>query len=155
MARRDARYALKRDLQGLTGDHGGLTGLGDDDHAQYHTDARGDARYYTQAQINGRVLNDLSDVNVGTPGAGEDGYSLVWDNANSWFDLVDLGGGAPPTLTFAYSGGAVTDITGTGVDLDFTYNGDGSVNTIVDNVASITRTFAYNGDGTVSTITVS
>lgn len=27
------------------GDHGGLTGLGDDDHTQYHNDARGDARY--------------------------------------------------------------------------------------------------------------
>lgn len=25
--------------------HGGLTGLGDDDHTQYHNDARGDARY--------------------------------------------------------------------------------------------------------------
>jgi len=32
-------------------DHGALTGLGDDDHPQYHTDARGDARYFTQAQV--------------------------------------------------------------------------------------------------------
>lgn len=32
-------------------DHGDLTGLVDDDHTQYHNDARGDARYYTQAQI--------------------------------------------------------------------------------------------------------
>jgi hypothetical protein len=30
---------------GLITDHGALTGLGDDDHSQYHTDARGDARY--------------------------------------------------------------------------------------------------------------
>lgn len=30
-------------------DHGALTGLGDDDHAQYHTDGRGDARYYGKA----------------------------------------------------------------------------------------------------------
>ena len=29
-------------------DHGALTGLADDDHTQYHTDARGDARYYTK-----------------------------------------------------------------------------------------------------------
>lgn len=27
-------------------DHGGLSGLGDDDHTQYHNDARGDARYF-------------------------------------------------------------------------------------------------------------
>jgi hypothetical protein len=31
--------------------HGQLTGLSDDDHVQYHNDARGDARYYTQAQV--------------------------------------------------------------------------------------------------------
>jgi hypothetical protein len=31
-------------------DHGGLTGLLDDDHPQYHNDARGDARYFTQVQ---------------------------------------------------------------------------------------------------------
>lgn len=30
-------------------DHGALTGLSDDDHAIYHTNARGDARYYPQA----------------------------------------------------------------------------------------------------------
>jgi len=32
-------------------DHGDLTGLSDDDHLQYHTDARGDARYYTEIEI--------------------------------------------------------------------------------------------------------
>lgn len=32
-------------------DHGALTGLADDDHLQYHTDARGDARYHTQATV--------------------------------------------------------------------------------------------------------
>jgi len=35
----------------LTTDHGELVGLLDDDHTQYHTDGRGDARYYTQAQV--------------------------------------------------------------------------------------------------------
>ena len=32
-------------------DHGALTGLSDDDHGQYHNDARGDVRYYTKAQV--------------------------------------------------------------------------------------------------------
>jgi len=32
-------------------DHGNLTGLNDDDHTQYHNNTRGDARYYTQAQV--------------------------------------------------------------------------------------------------------
>jgi hypothetical protein len=31
-------------------DHGALTGLADDDHPQYHNDARGDTRYYTKTQ---------------------------------------------------------------------------------------------------------
>lgn len=40
---------------GGTSDHGALTGLGDDDHTQYHNDARGDARYYTKGQVDGLV----------------------------------------------------------------------------------------------------
>lgn len=31
--------------------HGGLSGLTNDDHPQYHNDARGDARYFTKAQV--------------------------------------------------------------------------------------------------------
>lgn len=31
-------------------DHGSIAGLADDDHTQYHTDARGDARYYTESE---------------------------------------------------------------------------------------------------------
>jgi len=37
-------------------DHGELTGLGDDDHSQYHTDARGDARYYTKTQADAQEV---------------------------------------------------------------------------------------------------
>lgn len=55
---------------GVVADHGGLTGLGDDDHAQYHTDARGDARYWplstdlaTQAELNAH-LADVTDVHT-------------------------------------------------------------------------------------------
>ena len=32
-------------------DHASLNGLDADDHPQYHTDARGDVRYYTKAQV--------------------------------------------------------------------------------------------------------
>jgi len=40
----DASALLNLPASGVT-DHGALTGLSDDDHTQYHTDARGDARY--------------------------------------------------------------------------------------------------------------
>ena len=38
--------------------HSGLTGLSADDHAQYHTDARGDARYYTKTQLDAGQLDN-------------------------------------------------------------------------------------------------
>lgn len=39
-------------------DHGGLAGLGDDDHSIYHTDARGDARYYTESELDAGQLDN-------------------------------------------------------------------------------------------------
>lgn len=45
-------------------DHGVLTGLGDDDHLQYHTDARGDARYYTQSQVDTSLGTKADDADV-------------------------------------------------------------------------------------------
>lgn len=38
------------DSGGGVSDHGALTGLSDDDHTQYLTQARGDARYYTESE---------------------------------------------------------------------------------------------------------
>jgi len=53
---------------GGVSDHGALSGLADDDHAQYHNDARGDARYWqlatdlaTQAELDAH-LNDAADA---------------------------------------------------------------------------------------------
>lgn len=40
-------------------DHGNLDGRGDDDHSQYHTDARGDSRYAKR----GNNLTDLTNIN--------------------------------------------------------------------------------------------
>ena len=47
----DAVHNHQSDAEGATLDHGAaLTGLGDDDHIQYHNDTRGDARYYTKTE---------------------------------------------------------------------------------------------------------
>ena len=43
---------------GVEGDHGVLSGLGDDDHSQYHNNARGDARYYTETELDAGQLDD-------------------------------------------------------------------------------------------------
>lgn len=57
---------------GGVSDHGSLTGLADDDHTQYHNDARGDARYWrlstdlaTQAELDTHT-GDATDAHAGT-----------------------------------------------------------------------------------------
>lgn len=40
---------------GVATNHALLSGLGSDDHIQYHTDARGDARYYTKPQVDALI----------------------------------------------------------------------------------------------------
>ena len=76
-------------------DHGELTGLDGDDHLQYHTDARGDARYYTQAQVDaalsGKADNTVSITGgVGLSGGGDltADRQLAVDRAvvDDWYD---------------------------------------------------------------------
>ncbi len=45
-------------------DHGALTGLGDDDHTQYHTDARGDVRYYLKATVDAALAAKADDADL-------------------------------------------------------------------------------------------
>uniref|UniRef100_A0A6H1ZEX5 Tail protein n=1 Tax=viral metagenome TaxID=1070528 RepID=A0A6H1ZEX5_9ZZZZ len=63
-------------------DHGGLSGLGDDDHSQYFNTARGDARYFTEAEH----------INIGA-GAGDAGKPIKL-NASGYVDptMVSAGG---------------------------------------------------------------
>lgn len=39
-------------------DHGSIGGLADDDHTQYHNNARGDARYYTETELDAGQLDN-------------------------------------------------------------------------------------------------
>lgn len=47
-------------------DHGELDGLGDDDHPQYLTSARGDARYYTEAEIDALIASLTASIAAST-----------------------------------------------------------------------------------------
>ena len=49
---------------GGVSDHGLLTGLADDDHAQYLTATRGDARYYTEAEENAWRAGHVGNANA-------------------------------------------------------------------------------------------
>lgn len=46
---------------GIATSHNLLAGLSGDDHIQYHTDARGDARYYTKTEVNG-LINTVKSI---------------------------------------------------------------------------------------------
>lgn len=67
---------------GTNNDHGGLDGLGDDDHTQYHNDARGDARYFRE------------DEHIDTSaGVGDAGKPIKLDSAGKINDnMLDLDG---------------------------------------------------------------
>lgn len=64
-------------------DHGALTGLADDDHSQYHTDTRGDIRYYTKSLLDGGQLNTLyyTQAQVSTQLAGKSNTGHGHDDA--------------------------------------------------------------------------
>ena len=66
-------------------DHGSIGGLADDDHSQYHTDARGDARYYTETeltagQLDTRYFTEAEHI-AASAGVGDAGKPIVLDAA--------------------------------------------------------------------------
>lgn len=63
----DADVTLGAGGGGVT-DHGALTGLSDDDHAQYHNDARGDARYAPVAHVGAGSTAHANAVAAGAAG---------------------------------------------------------------------------------------
>lgn len=78
-------------------DHGDLTGLADDDHTQYHNDARGDARYYTQAQTD--ALIDVGSLRISDSFVGNNTRGLLsglkitsgrWNGAWRHRDIGDI-----------------------------------------------------------------
>jgi hypothetical protein len=112
-------WTLIANNAGTNNDHGGLDGLGDDDHSQYHNDARGDARYFQKTEH--------IDTSAGVADAGK---PIKLDSAGKIADnMLDLEGDDVELLRIGVStystaqhlqdlfhsagftsGGAVTDI---------------------------------------------
>ena len=120
--------------------HAGLTGLGNDDHTQYLTNARGDARYHVKATVDtalglksdathGHSLDSLSNVAISAISLGE---VLKWDGTNfinqtlteagiaasahghAWGDIT----GKPSTYTPSAHGHPVSEVTGLQTELN-------------------------------------
>lgn len=97
-------------------DHGTLTGLADDDHPQYHTDARGDLRYSALGHTHAQYA-----LLVGAAFTGAVSVSPTWNNVATAFDallinVTDTASAAASDLIDAKVGGSSrfrVDKTGT------------------------------------------
>lgn len=107
-------------------DHGALTGRGDDDHTQYHNDARGDVRYYTKSAVDTFLSDKATSSHTHNASDITDLSEAIDDQVAS---LIVAGSGiiktyndAAGTLTIAATGGGGGsgadwgDITGTLAD---------------------------------------
>ena len=119
--RLDVLESTPDSVSGAT-DHGALTGLADDDHTQYHNNARGDARYsqlgHTHAEIADHETR-LDAIESSTRQIRTDVYELADTGATwtkqSWAKSIDVlliggggggGGGARGGTGVAVSGGS-------------------------------------------------
>jgi hypothetical protein len=120
--------------------HSGLADLGNDDHLQYHTDARGDARYYTEieldagqldnryyteaeldaGQLDNRYYTEAEHINTTTATAADAGKPIVTD-ANGIIDDTFL-----PAHHVKYTDEEARDAAGAMMtdtaSVDFTYD---------------------------------
>lgn len=116
--------------EGVT-DHGALTGLADDDHSQYHNDARGDARYAPIAEgvtngdshdHNGGDGGDLTEliqdiIGAMVSGNTESGILVSYDDSTGKLNFVTI----TAAVSVSYSGSAgisATDVEGALDELD-------------------------------------
>jgi hypothetical protein len=141
----DASWATVSGGGGTT-DHGELDGLSDDDHTQYHNDAR------ATTWLSGKSIETLSDVNTMSP---SDGQVLTWDNSNSRWDAADASGssGGMSDLvddTTPQLGGDL-DLNGKYIQMTFGDSGISASGFVVEgtlgsNSMSPPKLLYYNGD---------
>lgn len=106
-------------------DHGALTGLADDDHTQYHNDARGDARYneILVSGVNIRTINSSSILGSGDIVVGSTAWGDVTGTLSDQTDLNSaLTGKADSSHTHPQS-----DITNLTTDLGNKVTANGAI----------------------------
>lgn len=79
-----ARIGMVSGGGGGVTDHGALTGLADDDHTQYHTDARGDARYSLLAHNHSGTYQPLDSDLTTIAGLSPSNGQLMRRVAGAW-----------------------------------------------------------------------
>ncbi len=125
----DYRYAKDENAGAGTtvSDHGGLTGLADDDHAQYHNDAR--ATTWIDAGFNTTGAIKINADSVKHYFGESDDYSIEWDGDNAVHTIA-------VTSSYSFVGGAITVPNVTTAERDALTEVDGMViyNTTLDEI---------------------
>lgn len=80
-------------------DHGGLTGLADDDHTHYFNQTRGDARYALTGHSHGATILPADVAPPAIAAASAVGVSVDYAREDHTHQGVQLASGAPPALT--------------------------------------------------------
>ena len=107
-------------------DHGTLTGLGDDDHTQYHTDARGDARYsplghtHTASQI--VDFDEAVEDKIGTKLVAGSNITVTYNDTTGETTVAASASGYTDEQAQDAVGTILTDTT----TIDFTYDDAGN-----------------------------
>ena len=110
-------------------DHGDLTGLLDDDHTQYHTDARGDARYYQKTYI------DTNFVPIAHVGSGDTAHAAATTSVAGFMSAADKT--KLDAITGTNTGDQTITLTG-----DVTGSGTGSFATTLASTIGGNKTFS-------------
>lgn len=95
-------------------DHGALTGLADDDHTQYHTDARGDARYSLLAHDHAATYQPLSAVLTATTASFTTADETKLDGITTMVGATAVAAGAPGLVPAPAAGDNDKFLTGAG-----------------------------------------
>jgi len=105
--------------------HGELSGLSADDHPQYHNNTRGDARYYTKAEIDSMIGNQRYGQES-IPNGAEDIWvpiSPAFSSANYSISISIENTSDSPTSIYSYN---ITAKTVNGFEVTFTGDIDSS-----------------------------
>ncbi len=128
-------------------DHAALTGLGNDDHALYHTDARGDARYYRKAEVDAALAGKaplIARVRVTADHTAQAEEIIAVDTDAGPVTITAPADPAPGT--YFYVGDAGGNAAANNITVDFGAEAfDGAAQTFIINVNTFGTGFLFDG----------